>query len=240
MWFITLTVWSQVIWSKNSPNWHLNSPVVDLQQRQVRLSGDLFLLVLCWIRVLQQREEWLSVFFSRIKVLNRRRFATHTHTLTPMCWKSHERMTLVACLGRTPRLFLVELSSWLKRFRSWWNCSWSWTHRRQRHFNSWDSNRTTSERAMTKFYLRTTMKTSAAAGAEKQMIHIQNMIFLVWPSELQFNLKRILENSYRSLQSLMNLIEVSKIFQQHPDMSCVAQRELVWNDPKAKYCSKSL
>lgn len=177
MWFITLTVWSQVIWSKNSPNWHLNSPVVDLQQRQVRLSGDLFLLVLCWIRVLQQREEWLSVLFSRIKVLNRRRFATHTHTLTPMCWKSHERMTLVACLGRTPRLFLVELSSWLKRFRSWWNCSWSWTHRRQRHFNSWDSNRTTSERAMTKLFLRTTMKTSAAAGAEKQMIHIQNMIF---------------------------------------------------------------
>lgn len=225
MWFITLTVWSQVIWSKNSPNWHLNSPVVDLQQRQVRLSGDLFLLVLCWIRVLQQREEWLSVFFSRIKVLNRRRFATHTHTLTPMCWKSHERMTLVACLGRTPRLFLVELSSWLKRFRSWWNCSWSWAHRRQRHFNSWDSNRTTSERAMTKLFLRTTMKTSAAAGAEKQMIHIQNMIFLVWPSELQFNLKRILENSYRSLQSLMNLIEVSKIIQQHPDMSCVAQRE---------------
>lgn len=48
------------------------------------------------------------------------------HRLTPMCWKSHERMTLVACLGRTPRLFLVELSSWLKRFRSWWNCSWSW------------------------------------------------------------------------------------------------------------------
>lgn len=79
---------------------------------------------------------------------------------------------------------------------------------------------------MTKLYLRTTMKTSAAAGAEKQMIHIQNMIFLVWPSELQFNLKRILENTYRSLQSLMNLIEVSKIFQQHPDMSCVAQREL--------------
>lgn len=30
---------------------------------------------------------------------------------------------------------------------------------------------------MTKLYLRTTMKTSAAAGAEKQMIHIQNMIF---------------------------------------------------------------
>lgn len=239
MWFITLTVWSQVIWSKNSPNWHLNSPVVDLQQRQVRLSGDLFLLVLCWIRVLQQREEWLSVFFSRIKVLNRRRFATHTHTLTPMCWKSHERMTLVACLGRTPRLFLVELSSWLKRFRSWWNCSWSWTHRRQRHFNSWDSNRTTSERAMTKLFLRTTMKTSAAAGAEKQMIHIQNMIFLVWPSELQFNLKS-LENSYRSLQSLMNLIEVSKIFQQHPRHELCGPERAVWNDPKAKYCSKSL
>lgn len=49
-----------------------------------------------------------------------------THKLTPMCWNSHERITLVACFGRTPRLFLVELSSWLKRFKSWWNWSWSW------------------------------------------------------------------------------------------------------------------
>uniref|UniRef100_A0A663LSB3 Fasciculation and elongation protein zeta 1 n=1 Tax=Athene cunicularia TaxID=194338 RepID=A0A663LSB3_ATHCN len=31
--------------------------------------------------------------------------------LTMRCWKSHERMMLVACLGRTPRLFLDFLSS---------------------------------------------------------------------------------------------------------------------------------
>lgn len=31
--------------------------------------------------------------------------------LTPMCWKSHDRITLVACFGRTPRLFLEEPSS---------------------------------------------------------------------------------------------------------------------------------
>lgn len=42
-----------------------------------------------------------------------------------MCWKSQERMTLVACLGRMPLLALDELSSWLKKFRSWFNCSWS-------------------------------------------------------------------------------------------------------------------
>lgn len=63
----------------------------------------------------------------RTEVLQRQRL--NAHRLTPMCWKSHDRMTLVACLGKTPRLFLVELSSWLKRFRSWWNCSWSWVNR---------------------------------------------------------------------------------------------------------------
>lgn len=31
--------------------------------------------------------------------------------LTPMCWKSQDLMTLVACLGRTPLLFLEEPSS---------------------------------------------------------------------------------------------------------------------------------
>lgn len=31
--------------------------------------------------------------------------------LTMRCWKSQERMMLVACLGRTPRLFLDFLSS---------------------------------------------------------------------------------------------------------------------------------
>lgn len=40
-----------------------------------------------------------------------------------MCWKSHERMTLVACLGRTPRLFLDELSSLLKKPKFWFICS---------------------------------------------------------------------------------------------------------------------
>lgn len=42
-----------------------------------------------------------------------------------MCWKSQERMTLVACFGRTPRLFLDEPSSWCKRLRSWFNCNCS-------------------------------------------------------------------------------------------------------------------
>lgn len=45
--------------------------------------------------------------------------------LTPMCWKSQERMTLVACLGRMPLLALDELSSWLKKLRSWFSCNWS-------------------------------------------------------------------------------------------------------------------
>lgn len=37
------------------------------------------------------------------------------HTLTMRCWKSQERMMLVACLGKTPRLFLDFLSSLSKR-----------------------------------------------------------------------------------------------------------------------------
>lgn len=44
---------------------------------------------------------------------------THTpvsaHTLTMRCWKSQERMILVACLGKTPRLFLDFLSSLSRR-----------------------------------------------------------------------------------------------------------------------------
>lgn len=40
---------------------------------------------------------------------------THTHTLTMRCWKSQERIILVACLGKTPRLFLDFLSSFSRR-----------------------------------------------------------------------------------------------------------------------------
>lgn len=43
--------------------------------------------------------------------------------LTPMCWKSQERITFVACFGRTPLLFLEEPSSWCKMLRSWFNCN---------------------------------------------------------------------------------------------------------------------
>lgn len=43
--------------------------------------------------------------------------------LTMRCWKSHERMMLVACLGRTPRLFLDFLSSPSRReVRSRFTC----------------------------------------------------------------------------------------------------------------------
>lgn len=38
-----------------------------------------------------------------------------SHTLTMRCWKSQERMILVACLGKTPRLFLDFLSSLSRR-----------------------------------------------------------------------------------------------------------------------------
>lgn len=41
--------------------------------------------------------------------------APQHHTLTMRCWKSQERMMLVACLGKTPRLFLDFLSSLSKR-----------------------------------------------------------------------------------------------------------------------------
>ena len=38
-----------------------------------------------------------------------------THTLTMRCWKSQERIILVACLGKTPRLLLDFLSSLSRR-----------------------------------------------------------------------------------------------------------------------------
>lgn len=39
-----------------------NSPVVDLQKGQVCLRGNLFLFILCWIRMLQERRGHASVF----------------------------------------------------------------------------------------------------------------------------------------------------------------------------------
>lgn len=85
-----------------------NSPVVDLQKCQVCLSGNLLLLILRWIWVLQRRTGKKDI---SAVLLARHQQRLDAQRLTPMCWKSHERMTLVACLGRTPRLFLVELSS---------------------------------------------------------------------------------------------------------------------------------
>ena len=50
--------------------------------------------------------------------------------LTMRCWKSHERMMLVACLGRTPRLFLDFLSSPSRReVRSRFTCQGGGTGR---------------------------------------------------------------------------------------------------------------
>lgn len=53
--------------------------------------------------------------------------------LTPMCWKSQDLITFVACLGRTPLLFFDEPSSWCKMPRSWFNCNWSCTYNFRRN-----------------------------------------------------------------------------------------------------------
>lgn len=83
-------------------------PVVHLQKGQISLCCYLPFLVLCGIRVLKQQKTRSG----NLKLsLRKRHNKARLLRLTMRCWKSHERIMLVACFGKTPLLFLDFLSS---------------------------------------------------------------------------------------------------------------------------------
>lgn len=119
-------------------------PVVYLQKGETCLCSDLPLLVFCWVWVLKKRRSSISVFLQFHFIVvnesclfllkNKQIFPLHSLSLCPYflwfynsyrwrlmfnltmrCWKSQDRMMLVACLGRTPRLFFDFLSSLSRR-----------------------------------------------------------------------------------------------------------------------------
>lgn len=111
---VEIFIWVQLTWAIRCmlKHWRENSsscvdePIVDLEECQVGLRCNCTLLIfgrvgMLTIRRKKHMENWqwlkISMKIESIEI-----------PLTTKCWKSHARMTLVACFGKIPRFCRFE------------------------------------------------------------------------------------------------------------------------------------